>query len=171
VRVDTMSAKGPGKGIPVVEEDALRVLEAHEEDHRVPVEQLDVRLSGLIRELLPLAGSQIEEEDLWRLFPGRIGTEIAERDPPAIGTDREDPLRRDRADIRSRGEMRREETAKATGVREPPEAGPVGAHEEDPVARGRQGDEWLHREPLRYLEDHSGAIRQHRQAVEDAGSD
>ena len=45
---------------------------------------------------------------------------------------------------------------------------PVGAHEEDAL-RGRLGrDGWKQRELLRHLEDHAGAIRQHRHALEDA---
>jgi hypothetical protein len=43
----------------------------------------------LVRELGSLAGSQVEEKDLRRFVPVRIGTEVDEGDSPAVGADHE----------------------------------------------------------------------------------
>src|SRR5262249_40920592 len=75
-----------GSGEAAVEADGPTVEEAWRAE--IPA----ARHPRQLRELGSPAGSQVEEEYLRGLVPGRVWAEVDERDTPAVGTDRKDQL-------------------------------------------------------------------------------
>src|SRR5262249_43324878 len=87
IGLDRMGLEGGGgKGIAAVEADRPTVEEAWKPEIPAACRPRQVR------ELGSAAGSQVEEEYLRRLVPGRVWAEVDERDTPAVGTDPKDQL-------------------------------------------------------------------------------
>src|SRR5262245_4477586 len=165
IRLDSITSHGVRRDRSAVESDRPTVEKDWVPDAWVPI--LRDRHVRLLRELFALAGAQVEEEDLRRLVPGRVGAEVDERHAAAVRTDREGPPVE--VVVSPEGIARKEESRMAAGGSEAPESTPVGADVEDALPAGRLRCEgWNQRELLRHLDDHPGPIWQHRDTLEDA---
>src|SRR5262249_52064162 len=133
-----------------------RTLDVVEEDGLVVQKACTADVARVVRELTSFTPARVEAEDLIRVLAGSVWAEVEQRDVPAVGADREGIA------TGSPG------TAwNAAGQTEPPEPPPVGAHEEEALFRWPP-DSWEPGPLARHLEDHPRAVRQHREALEEA---